>query len=64
MKEYLTDEDFQVQPHNGQEGEPCPYGCIFTKKAGKVALWGDCRAPWSDECYCNKNDKYYIPKGE
>lgn len=37
---------------------PCPFGCIFHN--GK--LYGDCRAPYRDECYLNKKERRYEPR--
>ena len=41
---------------------PCPFGCIFV--CNKMAddrkvyrLHGDCRIPWSQDCYLNRKEK-------
>lgn len=34
--------------------EPCPLGCFFEDTDGKLHLIGDCRIPWSENCYMNK----------
>ncbi len=48
-------------PCNGEEGQPCPFGCLFTEIEGKVNLTGDCRAPSSYECYLTlKKEKEYV----
>ena len=32
---------------------PCPFGCIFD---GEGKLYGDCRIPWSKDCYLNQQN--------
>lgn len=47
-------------PYNFQEGQPCPMGCIIKQRIApphEYSLSGDCRAPYSDECCMNIQDK-------
>ena len=58
------EDQWTLQPYNGQEGQPCPYGCIIFKRIApplKYKLDGDCRSPSSDDCCMNLqyDDEYY-----
>ena len=60
-------DEWEQQPCNYAEGQPCPMGCIINKRVAPplyYSLSGDCRAPYSDECCMNiQFDKeYYIEK--
>lgn len=47
---------WEMQPYNGQEGQPCPYGCLISKRIApplKYKLDGDCRAPARSGCCMN-----------
>ncbi len=52
---YGKDEWLQ-QPYNGQDDQPCPYGCIIKKRVAPplyYSLDGDCRAPAQEDCCMN-----------
>ena len=61
--EYGKDQ-WEPQPHNGQEGEPCPYGCLISKRVAPPLYYkldGDCRAPYQKDCCMNLqyDNEYY-----
>jgi hypothetical protein len=44
------------QPYNGAADQPCPYGCIISKRVAPPLyynLTGDCRCPSADDCCMN-----------
>lgn len=60
---------WEQQPYNGMPGEPCPYGCLISKRVApppKYRLDGDCRAPSQKDCCMNAqyDDEYYRTKEE
>jgi len=61
------EDTWEQQPYNGQEGEPCPYGCIMRKRVAPP-LWytldGDCRAPSAKDCCMNVqfDSEYYVTR--
>lgn len=49
-------DEWVTQPYNYQDGQPCPYGCIVSKRVAPPVyyrLTGDCRCPSSDDCCMN-----------
>ena len=51
------DEEWDYLAHNGQDGQPCTYGCIMKQRRKPpydYHLVGDCRVPWSDDCCMNR----------
>ena len=43
-------------PYNGADNQPCPYGCIISKRVAPPLyynLYGDCRSPSADDCCMN-----------
>ena len=44
----------EMLPHNGETDQPCEFGCLFCQDKDKIKLVGDCRSPYSNDCYFNK----------
>lgn len=64
-KEFLTilsegQPKWKYFPYNFQEGQPCPMGCIIKQRIAEpqdYVLSGDCRAPSSEHCCMNVQDR-------
>jgi hypothetical protein len=61
-------DEWELQPYNFQEGQPCPHGCIINKRVAPplyYSLSGDCRAPSAKDCCMNLQfDKEYYETRE
>lgn len=62
-------DEWRAQPYNGMDGQPCPYGCLISKRVApplKYKLDGDCRAPSAEDCCMNwqYDAEYYKTKEE
>lgn len=57
-------DDIEVLPHNGQEGQPCIHGCIMGKRNGQLHLIGDCRNPWGEKCKMREIDNERLRKDD